>query len=232
MAAASTPAGLIDVAKEDFLDQDPELRGQKYACVSFVSPEDALRNKEAYKLSQFLTHLSQDVNQLLDNLVEKFKDDAEVAEMARALRERHDYLASQEALEGEYRLFSDMNSARLEAEFYEQNQFRTSIRGIKIRGVFETLKEAQKRAETIRTFDKLFDVWIAEVGCWCPWNPNVNDVESQEFPEAQLNTLMSKYKENQERRDQMYNERKQQMVKGVQAAADKNRPEEEARPSE
>jgi hypothetical protein len=125
-----------------------------------------------------------------------------------------------------------MNSDKLESEFFKQNEFRTSIRGIKIRGVYESIKEAQKRAETIRTFDSLFDVWIAEVGCWCPWNPNANDVESQEFPEAQLNTLMSKYKENQARRDQLYEERKQQMVKTVKEAADQNRPEEPPRPTE
>lgn len=227
-------ADLIHVAKEDFLDQDPELRGQKYACVSFISPEDALRDKEVFKISQFLGHLATDVSTLLDNLVAKFEGNADVADMVRALRERHDYLATDGALEGEYRLFADMNSQRLESEFYEKNQFRTSIRGIKIRGVYDSVKEAQKRAETIRTFDKQFDVWIAEVGCWCPWNPNVNDVESQEFPESQLNTLMSKYKENQARRDLVYEERKQQMMQRVKEAAAVELPaiEEEARTAE
>lgn len=238
MTTTTKPTLLVDVTQEDHLDQDPDLRGQKYACVSFISPEDALLHKDAFFISEFTKHLAGDVSTMLDNLSTKFKDDQDVQDMVRAVRERHEYLATPEAMDAEYRMFKDTHNDRLESAFYEQNEFRTSIRGLKIRGVYESLKEAQKRAEAIKVFDKNFDVWIAEVGCWCPWNPNPHAREvEQQFPEAELNTLMSKYKENQDKRDALYAERKESLVAEVKKAADRNRPApvtivEEAGPSE
>ena len=31
--------------KEDFLEADREIRGQNYVCLSFISPENILQNK-------------------------------------------------------------------------------------------------------------------------------------------------------------------------------------------
>jgi hypothetical protein len=49
------------------------------------------------------------------------------------------------------------------------------------------------------------------VGCWCPWSPNPEEVQEQEFAETQLNTMMKHYKDNQVRKDIFYEERKREL---------------------
>jgi hypothetical protein len=61
------------------------------------------------------------------------------------------------------------------------------------------------------------------VGCWCPWSPNPEDLENQEYSETQLNTIMKKYKENQENRDVFYTERKDEKIRKANDEASKIR---------
>jgi hypothetical protein len=208
----SHPTGLTPVKETDYLDQDPALRGQKYVCLSFVSPEDVIRDKQVFFFSQFMRHFSEDITLMFNSLGEKFKDDAIVQDMLNNVKERHDYVFNADNLQREYDFFKEKKSDTLETEYYEKNNFQTSIRGIKVRGVYESIKEAQNRAEVIKKFDKLFNVYIAEVGCWCPWSPNPNEVGEQEYAEDYLNTMMKKYKENQELKDDIYTNRKMYLV--------------------
>ena len=50
------------------------------------------------------------------------------------------------------------------------------------------------------------------MGCWCPWDPNPNDISDQHYAEDQLNTLMSKYRENQQHKDEVFEDRKNEML--------------------
>lgn len=202
----------VPVKVEDCLDQDPPIRGQKYACMSFISPEDVLRNKEIFFLSSFLKHFSDDVTTMFENIIAAFPENKEVRDMVHNVAERHVYIKSDEQLGKEFTYFKDTNADTLESKFYEDNNFQTSIRGIKIRGVYESIKEAQMRAQAIKKFDGNFDVFIGEVGCWCPWSPDPSSITEQEFAEEQLNTLMKKYKENQNIKDEMYASRKDYLV--------------------
>ena len=88
------------------------------------------------------------------------------------------------------------------------------MRGIKVRGSYETLPEAQNRAKQVQKFDKKFNVYVAQVGCWCPWDPNPDALES-EFADTKLNTLMKKYNENQAAKDTLYEQRKEKMTSTV-----------------
>jgi len=81
-----------------------------------------------------------------------------------------------------------------------------------VRGSYDTLIEARKRADNIKRLDDKFDVYVAEVGCWCPWSPVGHSIEDQEFSETQLNTLMKKYRENINKRDTFYQERMRDSV--------------------
>ena len=40
----------------DLLYEDPAIGGQKYACISFVSPEKILEKKELYMFKKFLNN--------------------------------------------------------------------------------------------------------------------------------------------------------------------------------
>lgn len=223
-APAATPdaaTALVPVKEVDYLDQDPPIRGQKYVCLSFVSPEDVLKRKDVFALGRFLKALAVDVSQLLDSLDAKFKDApayaADVAEMTALLRQRHAYLWSDDDLHGEYEFFRTTNAPRLDDDFQAANGFHTSVRGIKVRGAYETLPEAQNRVRAIQKYDRHSNVFVAEVGCWCPWSPNPDDVADAEYAETHLNTLMKRYKENRDKSEELYETRKREMMKRVAA---------------
>lgn len=202
----------VSVKEADFLDQDPQLRGQNFFCVSFVSPEDVIKNKDVFCFNKFLSSFSTDVKELFDLSIEKYKDDQVISESLKSIKERYDYIFDTQSLTNEYEHFKKENMDGLEKEYHEKNDFQTTIRGVKVRGCFDTYKEATHRAEQIKKFDPAFNVFVGQVGCWCPWSPYPDNIENQEFAETQLNTLMKKYKEGQDVKNELYKLRKDDMV--------------------
>jgi hypothetical protein len=59
--------------------------------------------------------------------------------------------------------------------------------------------------------DDKFNVYVAQVGCWCHWSPSPEDIENQEYAESHLNTMMKQYKDNQDKKDAFYQERKREL---------------------
>jgi hypothetical protein len=104
--------------------------------------------------------------------------------------------------------FMYANKTKLEDEFYAQNEFRTSVRGIKVRGVYGNPKEAEVKAKKLQTKDKYNNIFVGEVGKWLPWDPQPHDIADQDYGQDQLNNLMRKYKENEDNRDKFFEERK------------------------
>lgn len=220
---ASQSQQRVSTKTEDFLDEDSELRGQKYVCLSFLSPEDAIANKDAYVFSQFVKQFGVDMAELFSNIKERFVDDPSVHAMVDSIQDKYTYISNTDELQAEYGIFKDINGNKLEAEYLEKNDFQTSMRGIKVRGSYETVKEAQIRAETIKKFDGKFNVYVAQVGCWCPWSPYPEDIENVEYSETELNTLMKKYKESQTKKDELYQIRKGDMIEKVKMHAAKQK---------
>jgi len=103
--------------------------------------------------------------------------------------------------------FMYANKTKLEEEFYAKNEFRTSMRGVKVRGVYGNPKEAEIKAKKLQGKDKYHNIFMAEVGKWTPWDPSPNEVKDQEYNNDQLNTLMKKYKENEDSREQFFDQR-------------------------
>lgn len=110
------------------------------------------------------------------------------------------------------------------------NPLETSnhAKGFKIRGVYGTIEEAQKRCEQIRSFDPYFNVFIGEVGKWLPWDDDVERAEDAVYAEKKLNEIMRGYKEQQLKAKE-YNEfRKQQDIERAIKLAQEKRKEEKA----
>jgi hypothetical protein len=103
--------------------------------------------------------------------------------------------------------FMYANKSKLEEEFYGLNDFHTSMRGVKIRGVYGNTKEAEIKAKKLQAKDKYHNIFMAEVGKWTPWDPSPSEVKDQEYNNDQLNSLMKKYKENEDSREQFFEER-------------------------
>ena len=43
------------MVQEDYLEVDDPINGQNYVCLSFVSPETLIQNKESFQNSQVFT---------------------------------------------------------------------------------------------------------------------------------------------------------------------------------
>ena len=87
-----------------------------------------------------------------------------------------------------------------------------NARGIKIRGVYNTMEEAKKRCEQIRQFDKVFNVFVGEVGSWLPWDDDPETAEEAVYAEEKLNQLMKSFKEQQIKAKEYHEIRKLQLV--------------------
>ena len=114
---------------------------------------------------------------------------------------------SKTSISESYDEFLFKQKTKLEEEFYALNNFHTSMRGVKVRGVFGNSKEAELKAKKLQTKDKYHNIFMGEVGKWTPWDPSPNEVKDQEYNNDQLNTLMKKYKENEDSRETFFEER-------------------------
>ena len=195
----SSFAQVDENVNEDFLEVDPKIPGQNFVCLSFVSPEKVLKQKEMYFTTKFLEHLFNGEDQYTNDMKEKM--------MNKETKIEYD------SVKNFYEDWKYSRSEKLESDFYEENNFRTSIRGLKIRGTYDTHKEATVRAQVLRRKDPSFNVFVGQVGSWLPWDPECEQIPEQEYQEQMLNDLVKKYKENLESRDDMYDQLKEEQIK-------------------
>ena len=174
------------VKKIDYLEVDEPIAGQNYVCMSFLSPESLMQNKETFKCAKFLQSYCKEQKLKFEEVYGKYQD------------------------------FCYKYEDKLQRDFDEQNEFQTSLRGIKIRGVFDTRQAAEARAKTLSNTDSAFHVFIGQVGYWLPWDPNADKVEDEHFQNTQLNDMMEKYQENNVNRDIFYEEQKRDKIKAAQ----------------
>ena len=217
-ATSATAATSITSVKEvDYLDEDKPIRGQNFVLLSFLSPEDVLVNKEAYMFNKFITKFSEDMTKLLDGITEKYSDAKGFVD---SVKENNAFIFNPKDMSEQYGFYKSVNNQELETSYHRDNNFVTSIRGIKVRGVFDTIEEAKNRSEFVKKIDNKFNIYIAQVGCWCPWSPNPDCLENQEYAETQLNTLMKEYKKNMNDKDVVFENRKSALFSsGAEAAA-------------
>jgi len=203
--SSAESTSVTSVKEVDYLDEDKPIRGQNFVLLSFLSPEDVLVNKEAYMFSEFIKKFSSDMTALLDGIASKYSDSKDFVD---SVKENNAYIFDHKDMSEQYGFYKSVNNQELEASYHRDNNFITSIRGIKVRGVFDTIEEAKNRSEFIKKLDSKFNIYIAQVGCWCPWSPNPDCLENQEYAETQLNTLMKEYKKNMNDKDVVFENRK------------------------
>jgi hypothetical protein len=126
-------------------------------------------------------------------------------------KNQKDLIASK--INDEYEEFMYKNGTKLEDDFYAKNDFRTTVRGLKIRGSYSSKEEADARAKKLQKMDPDHNIFVGQVGKWLPWDPSPSAIADQEYAEPQLNDLMKKYKENEEQRD-MFNKEQRERARG------------------
>jgi len=181
---------------EDFLEVDSAVPGQSYGVFSFLSPEKILKKKEVYFMSEFLKYICDNSEFLNNNLTSGDKS-------------KLDYNKTKDL----YDDFIFKNEENLENTFHEMENFRTTVRGFKARGNYATQREAEVRAKVLQRIYKNDNIFVGPIGYWCPWDPNPDRIENQEYLEPELNTLMQKYKDNNTKRDIFYQQQKDEQLK-------------------
>jgi hypothetical protein len=210
------PDGKENPKYADLLEEDKPIAGQKFVCLSFVSPEHIIKQKEQFlfeqfvkqwdykksmeKFTQFLNFVSFKYSLSFDKLTADFQEfTKEEGETIRA--------ASATLVSDDYKTFLDNNEEELEQKFGEKHEFQTSTRGLKVRGVFATQGEAELRCKLLREVDPNHDIYVGQVGMWVPFHPEAYKTGRVEYMEETLNQLMSDKKKNEDTAKQDFEKR-------------------------
>lgn len=197
----------------DLCDEDQAIAGQKFACMSFVSPEKILQKREVYIFNQFVKNwefsksmekyfrfsqfISVKYNISVDALLSDFND---------FVKEESDIL-KKSGIEDDYKNFLDKQEDKLNEQFNREHAFQTSVRGLKIRGVFGNQEEAEEKCKKLRESDPNHDIYVGPVGVWIPWDPDAYKTGRVEHMEDELNALHSEKMKNEELAKKEFEER-------------------------
>ena len=197
----------------DLCDEDPPIAGQKFACMSFISPEKILKKREVYLFDQFIKQweftksmeryfefihfISYKYNLNVSKLIDDFNE---------FIKEESDKL-KKSGIEDDYKNFIDKQEEKLNEKFNREHAFQTSVRGLKLRGVFPTQEEAEIKCKKMREQDPNHDIYVGPVGIWIPWDPDAYKTGRVEHLEEELNALHKEKIKNEEMAKKEFEER-------------------------
>lgn len=187
----------------DLLDEDKPIAGQKFACISFISPDKIIRQKDMFFFEEFLKQF--DLNKSLEKFTQflnfiSFKYHVDFDKMTKDFEEfvkEEKVNLHKTTLDDEYKNFIDAHEEKLEEKYKENYGFQTSTRGLKIRGVYPNEQEAELRCKILRELDPHHDIYVGPVGMWIPWEPEAYKTGRVEYLEDELNQLMNEKQKNE-----------------------------------
>ncbi len=231
MSRTTLPKHEDDGSLVDFLDEDPEIPTQKYVIVSFLSPEKVIQDKNRFMFGEFMKFMDYDwkvkgMEHFMSFLSKKYalkiddllKDATEFAQVRdKEIRETD--------LEEQYQVFLLKHEKELQEKYDNSVEFRTNVRGVKVRRSFPTVEEAQIMAKVFQRKYPKDNLFIGKVGAWLPWDPSEHLMPEVEYAEKELNELMRRYKENESNKDMFFAEERESKVKAQKEENEKRRKE-------
>ena len=200
--------------KVDYLEVDNPIPGQNYTCISFVSPDETMKQKELFLFNKFMNQRCGELENNLSEIIKKCSDELKnkiqrdiVDKLKLELKYTYDQFKNKYD-DFKYKFNDELNTA-----FDKVSNKKTSVRGVKVRGVYDSYGQAEKRAKELQRTDRSFHVFVGQVGYWLPWDPNADQVQEEEYLESELNNLMGEYKKNEINRDIFYEEQKREKLK-------------------
>ena len=197
------PQGNINPKYIDLCDEDHPLAGQKFVCMSFVSPEKILKKREVFIFNQFVKQFDfnksmEKFSDLINFISYKYNLKAETlhSDFKEFVTEENKQI-KEYGIEDDYKNFIDKYEDKLNDEFNREHSFQTSVRGLKIRGVYNSQEEAEERCKNLRKTDSNHDIFVGPVGIWIPWDPDAYKTGRIEFLEEELNELHKQKLENE-----------------------------------
>ena len=150
------PDGKPNPKYVDVLDEDAGIAGQKFTCISFLSPDKILEKRETFlfnkfveqwdftksmnKFGDFINFISYKYNLNVETLFQDYND---------FCKEEQDML-QKNGVSDDFQNFLDNNEEKLSEQFQRDHAFQTSVRGLKSRGQLTTQEEAEQRGGTCK----------------------------------------------------------------------------------
>ena len=203
----------------DYLDEDPEIPTQKYCIVSFISPEKVIKQKNEFMFEKFIQYMDYDwkvkgLEHLMAFVAKKYsiKIDDLLKDAADFAKVRHDEIKATDVPE-QYQVFLLKHEKELQESYDNKVEFRTNMRGVKVRRAFASVEEAQMFAKVLQRRYPKDNLYIGKVGAWLPWDPSEHLMPEVEYAEKELNELMRKYKENESNKEMFFAEEREESIK-------------------
>ena len=211
----------------DLLDVDKPIAEQNFVCLSFVSPEKEIKNKDLYFFQTFVEKY--DFIKSMDKFTQfvnfiSFKYKIKSEELHEQLQKfvETERESLNHSVTDDYKNFVDANEKVLESQYATDHAFQTSVRGIKVRGVFPTQGEAELRSKMLRESDPNHDIYVGPIGVWIPFHPEAYKTGRVEYLETELNDLMHEKNKNESAAKSQFTERvKESRVNAIQENLDK-----------
>ena len=181
--------------------------------MSFVSPEKILKKREVFLFDQFIKQwefsksmeryfefihfISYKYNLNVTTIIDDFNE---------FVKEESDKIRKS-GIEDDYKNFLDKQEDKLNDKFSREHAFQTSVRGLKVRGVFPTQEEAELKCKKMREHDPNHDIYVGPVGIWIPWDPDAYKTGRVEHMEEELNALHKEKLKNEEMAKKEFEER-------------------------
>ena len=224
--------GKINAKYVDLLEEDKPIASQKFVCVSFVSPEKIIKQKEVFYFEEFLKKW--DFNKSMEKFIQflnfvSYKYNISFEDVSNDFKEfvkEEKETLSKTNMDDDFKTFLDNNEEELEKTFNRVHNFQTSTRGLKIRGSYPSMEEAELRCKMLREIDPNHDIMVGPVGMWMPWEPEAYKTGRVEYMEEELNQLMHEKSKNESSAktafDQRIKETKQKAIEDNIKKAEKS----------
>ena len=194
--------------KIDYLKEDEEIYNQRFCCLSFIEPRDSkiMTQKEMFMASRFMKAFIEEYDtakEFASNPNNTITDE---------IKKKMDL--SFDNIFDTYKGYRKTHFANLTTDFDKKYNPKeaVTVSGVKVRGSFRSLEEAQERAKKMREYEPAVNCFVAQVGYWLPYDPeNMEDVKA-EFREEQLNEIYGKREEELAKAKVEFDKRKQVLM--------------------
>ena len=213
----------------DYLEEDPEIPTQKYCVVSFISPEKVIKQKNEFMFEKFVAWMDYEWKiKGLENFM-AFLSKKYSVKIDDLLKDANDYVNFRKEeikktdIHEQYQIFLLKNEKDLQEMYDNQVEFRTNMRGVKVRRSFATVEETQMFAKVLQRRYPKDNLYIGKVGAWLPWDPSEHLMPEVEYAEKELNELMRKYKENESNKEMFFAEQREEAIKAQKEENEKRK---------
>jgi hypothetical protein len=123
----------------------------------------------------------------------------------------------------QWQVFLLKHEKDLQEKFDNNVEFRTNVRGVKVRRSFPTVEEAQVMAKVLQRKYPKDNLYIGKVGTWLPWDPSEHLMPEVQYAEKELNELMRRYKENEANKEIFFADEREAKIKAQKEENEKRR---------